>query len=340
VRDDLNEVINNDEFQENTSGYIYSTRDNINSPLEFIKYDIKRKTKTRLSQNLPCVNQMYSDWDMEDNYIACVVKEEKNLNSNITIYNLHNFSQIKQVDFIDNTYPSSIESQTYHVMFRLSPDGKQIAILQNHSKTPNVYYNNQCFHVPDRFKLLVVDTTDGSLVFRSNNYYSGGKLAWSANSNKLFVTTFFDSNIYNGEGSGKCINVETKGISYDSGTKFVETIFEIDLPEKKRRSIVNAKVSSLFFTKNNLFFSSWKDFYVWEVYKYDLSKEKLDHLGDIESVRLSGISPNGKWLMGNYKTDIPVERFSLLLSADDLDDRLVYEDFLQIRTIWVENDQI
>ncbi|MBT5304628.1 MAG: hypothetical protein HOI47_10170 [Candidatus Scalindua sp.] len=333
VRDDYEEIAKDADFSRNNNGYIYASKYSLNlKDFSIDKYDIQqRKWLPFKGAQLSASGQ----WDIQKSLFACLVKRQgSDTGYKIGIFNLPKFELTKEVEFINSNFPSPIESQSNAVLFRLSPDEEKLAILQLHSKTPVQEYGGNCFHVPDKYKLLILSINDGLILFESDGYYRGDTLAWATNSKGVYLSSFSNPKIFEPTESSNCVGRSTQGISYDDENIFTEDILFANIETGDSNKIIDAKSPMIFVTNDYIYYSSWKKFYVWNIFKYDLNKGSASLLGSVSSVRVKAISPDGEWLIGNYSKDIPSERFSLVINTHNLSDRRIFDDGMLERVVW------
>ena len=338
-RDNYEEVSSDIDFSKNNSGHIYASKfpsaiDRKNTKLNISRYDIQQRKWFPLEGAEQCVS---GQWDIKSSSMACVVKrKDGNDDYIIGIFKLPELKLINEVEVTKPSFPTSKKSQAYSALFKLSPDAKKIAVLRWHSNTPNQEYNGECFHIPAKYKISILSTLDSSIIFESAKYYRGETLDWSENSNGVYLSSFSDPQIFEQSENKKCTKNETKGISYDKNNIFAEDITYVDIAKGKSHKIVTAKSPKIFIANGNMYYSSWEKFYVWKLFKYDLKTGNAALLGKLSSVRAEAISPDGEWLLGNYTTDIPPERFSILINTKKLRDRRLFDNELKEYAVWTQ----
>lgn len=333
ARNNYEEVSKSEYFANNSRGYIYVRKSDSHATIN--RYDIKQREWTIIEGSDQC-NKM--QWDLSGSYVACLLMSNKLEQQHaIGIFHLPEFKLSKKIKFANPNFPPPSTPLNPPGLIRLSPDNGKIALLLFYNETPSQEYNGHCFVIPEMYKLYILSTTDGSVLFNADGRYRGETLEWDKNSEGVYLSSFSNKNIFYPTTETKVCTTYEQGISYDDKNVFSEDILFIDIKTGNSKKIAEAKSPIIFITDDAMYYSSWKKFYVWNMFKYDFINKSSSLLGSVSSVRVKAVSPDGKWLIGSYTTDIPAESFTLLINTSNLRDRLVFDDSWIETAVW-ENE--
>lgn len=331
VRNNYEEVSKSEYFANNSRGCIYAVKSDSDAT-SISRYDIKQRKWTKIEGSDKCSEK---PWDLSGSYVACLLMSDKNEQQHeIGIFNLPEFNLAKKIKYANPNFPPPSTPLNPPGLIKLSPDNGKIALLLFYNETPSQKYNGHCYVIPEMYKLYILSTKDGSVIFNTDGRYRGDTLEWDKNSKGVYLSSFSNQNIFYTTPETTLCTPYEQGISYDDKDVFLEDILYVDIETGNSKKIAEARSPKIFITNDAMYYSSWKKFYVWNLFKYDFINESSSLLGSLSSVRVKAVSPDGKWLIGSYTTDIPSETFSLLINTSKLRDRLVFDDSWIETAVW------